>query len=51
MEELRMYEDNPTMAIDVLADKLVFGDNPLGWDIGGSAETVRGISRKELWEY
>ncbi len=51
VEELRMYEDNPTMAVDLLFDRIMFGDHPLGWDIGGSVETVRGISREELWKY
>lgn len=48
VEELRMYTDNPSMAIDILADKLVYGANPLGWDIGGSEETVRNMTRDEL---
>lgn len=51
VEELRMYADNPTMAIDVLFERALFGDCPLGWDIGGSEQTVRAISRLELWRY
>lgn len=51
VEELRMYKDNPTMAVDMLFDAALFGDHPLGWDIGGSPETVRGITRGELWNY
>lgn len=51
VEELRMYQDNPLMDIDLLSDQIVFGDNQLGWDIGGSEKTVRGISRAELWKY
>ncbi len=51
VEELRMYEDNPTMAIDLLFDALMFGDHPLGWDIGGTTESVRGMTRDNLWKY
>lgn len=51
VEELRMYEDNPTMFINLLFDRLIFGDCPLGWDEGGSKETVQGLSRGELWDY
>lgn len=51
VEELRMYKDNPSMAIDILADKLVYPNNPLGWDIGGTEDTVRNLSREELWKY
>jgi len=51
VEELRMYEDNPTMGIGMLYDNVMFGNCPLGWDEGGSEETVRGITREELWNY
>lgn len=51
VEELRMYKDNPLMAVDLLSDNLVFGDTPLGWDIGGTEKTVRGLSRDDLWQY
>lgn len=51
VEELRMYDDNPTMGIGNVYDQLVFGDCPLGWDEGGSKESVRGVSRQELWDY
>ncbi|PIT87180.1 MAG: hypothetical protein COU31_04440 [Candidatus Magasanikbacteria bacterium CG10_big_fil_rev_8_21_14_0_10_40_10] len=51
VEELRMYEDNPSMAIDLLFDKIVFGDHPLGWDVGGTAQTVRALSREKLWSH
>lgn len=51
VEELHMYQDNPSMAIDILSDKLVYSTNSLGWDIGGSEKTVRAFTRDELWEY
>lgn len=52
VEELRMYTDNPTMAVDLLADRVMFGeDNQLGWDIGGTEKTVRGLSREALWKF
>lgn len=51
VEELRMYEDNPTMAIDLLFDAAMFGDHPLGWDVGGNADTVRGMSQADLLSY
>ncbi len=51
VEELRMYRDNPQSFIDLLSDGLTFGDNQLGWDIGGTEETVRGISRDALWHH
>lgn len=51
VEELRMYEDNPTMAVDLLFDALMFGDHPLGWDVGGTTQTVRDMKREDLWKY
>ncbi len=51
VEELRMYKDNPLMAIDQLFEEVAFGDCPLGWDIGGTEQTVRALSREELWQY
>lgn len=51
VEELRMYKDNPTMAIDMLLDDLMFGDSPLGWDIGGTPESVRSLTREKLFQY
>jgi len=51
IEELRMYEDNPTMGIGLIYDQILFGDCPLGRDEGGSEKTVRGISRAQLWDY
>jgi len=51
VEELRMYEDNPIMFINLLFDRLIFGDCPLGWDEGGSKETVRGLNHDDLWGY
>ena len=51
VEELRMYKDNPTMAIDMLFDETMFGDTPLGWDIGGTPDTVRAVTRDQLNDY
>lgn len=51
IEELRMYEDNPMMAVEQKFNAVLFGDHPLGWDIGGEKESVRGISREELWNH
>ncbi len=52
VEEVRMYEDNPLMAVENLSERIMFGDShPLGWDVGGTPETVRGVSRDDLWKY
>ena len=51
IEEIKMYEDNPTMAIDNLLDRLLFGDHPLGRDIAGKKEGIAAVSRADLWNY
>lgn len=50
-EELRMYKDNPARYVWDLYEKLQFGDQPLGWDIGGDEKTVHGIKRVDFVEY
>lgn len=51
VEEIRMYDDNPTMDIENLFDQVMFGKCPLGRDVAGTAKTVRTISRFDLYDY
>jgi len=51
VEELRMYEDNPTMKIDSLFDEVAFAGNTLGRDIGGTVASVRALTRAGLYNY
>ncbi len=51
VEELRMYRDNPTRYIWELYEKLQFGDQPLGWDIGGEEEIITKFNREDFVKY
>ena len=51
IEELRMYRDNPQRFVWELYETLQFGDQPLGWDIGGQEKTVMSIKRSDLVSY
>lgn len=51
VEELRMYRDNPTRYIWDLYERLQFGDQPLGWDIGGEEKTVTSLNRQNFIDY
>lgn len=51
IEELRMYRDNPTRYIWDLYENLQFGDQPLGWDIGGDEKTIMGVSQPDFIKY
>ncbi len=51
IEELRMYRDNPTRYIWELYETLQFGDQPLGWDIGGDEKTITSVERQNFVDY
>ena len=46
-----MYFDTPRDFIGGLYEELLYGDQPLGWDIIGRRETVRGAQRDTLLGY
>jgi predicted Zn-dependent peptidase len=51
VEEMNMYFDTPRDFIGGVYDDLLYGDQPLGWDIIGRKETVRGATRDTFFEY
>jgi predicted Zn-dependent peptidase len=51
VEEMNMYFDTPRDFISGVYDDLLYGDQPLGWDIIGRKETVRGATRETFLEY
>ncbi len=51
IEELRMYRDNPGRYVWDLYEKLQFGDQPLGWDIGGDEKTILSVQRQDFMSY
>lgn len=51
VEELRMYKDNPSRFVWDLYERLQFGDQPLGWDLGGDEKTVASFRRKDFVDY
>ncbi len=50
-EELRMYRDNPARFVWELYEKLQYGDQPLGWDIGGEEEIISKLTREDFVNY
>ncbi|OGM01653.1 hypothetical protein A2480_00720 [Candidatus Uhrbacteria bacterium RIFOXYC2_FULL_47_19] len=48
LEELRMYEDNPMMLVEELVEEELYRGSPLGQRIGGTVESVSGLSRTDL---
>src|SRR5438874_4483332 len=51
VEEMNMYFDTPRDFIGGVYDGLLYGDQPLGWDIVGRKETVRGATRETFLDY
>ena len=51
IEELNMYVDTPRDHVDSVYDQLLFGDQPLGWDIIGTKETIRAAGRQTFLDY
>jgi predicted Zn-dependent peptidase len=51
IEEMNMYFDTPRDFIDGVYEELVYGDHPLGWDVIGKKETVRGATRETFLDY
>ena len=51
LEELSMTYDMPSYRADLLMDQVMWPDQPLGRDIGGTKESVQGISRAMLVDY
>jgi predicted Zn-dependent peptidase len=51
IEEMNMYFDTPRDYIGGVYEALLYGDQPLGWDIIGRKETVRGATRETFTSY
>jgi len=51
VEEMNMYFDTPRDYIGGVYEELLYGDQPLGWDIIGRKETVRNATRDTFMSY
>jgi predicted Zn-dependent peptidase len=51
VEEMNMYYDTPRDFIGGVYDQLLYGEQPLGWDIIGTKETVRAATRETFRGY
>ncbi|MFH1129137.1 MAG: pitrilysin family protein [Patescibacteria group bacterium] len=51
IEEINMYLDEPRRYVGTLWNKLLYGDQPAGWDIAGTEETIKNIKRNDFINY
>jgi len=48
VEEIRSYRDDPGQFVYNVFDEGFFGDTPLGWEIAGDEDSVRGLSVEDI---
>ena len=51
IEEINMYEDLPNRKVHDVFHELLYGDQPAGWDVGGTKEVIRRLTRQEIVDY
>ena len=51
VEEMHKDRDTPTLYIWWVWERLLYGDQPAGWDVIGEEKTIRSLSRDEFVNY
>ena len=51
LEEMNVYLDTPQRYVGNVYDRLLYADQPLGWDIIGTRETVEAATRETFRSY
>jgi predicted Zn-dependent peptidase len=51
VEEITMYEDLPHRHVQDLFMELLYGDQPAGWNIAGTRDVVRRLTRDDFIKY
>ena len=51
VEEMNVYLDTPQRYVGNVYDRLLYADQPLGWDIIGTRETVEAATRETFMSY
>jgi predicted Zn-dependent peptidase len=51
IEEINMYEDEPRAKVSEILEKLMYGNQPAGWNVAGPKENIRKITRADFVNY
>ncbi len=51
LEELASVVDSPGQQVDLLLDELLWPEQPLGWDVAGTRESIEGLTRQVTLDY
>ncbi|TSC70457.1 MAG: hypothetical protein G01um101470_829, partial [Parcubacteria group bacterium Gr01-1014_70] len=50
-QEMNMYLDTPRRYVHDIFESLLYGDEPLGWEIIGTSGSLQGLSRENILTY
>jgi len=51
VQEINMLQDHPMTYVQILWSKLLYGNQPAGWNVAGTKGSVRKMNRKSLFGY
>lgn len=51
IEEINMYEDTPRRKVMDVFSQVMYGDQPAGWRISGTKESVKGLTIHDIIDY
>jgi predicted Zn-dependent peptidase len=51
VEEINMYEDMPQSHVQDLFSEVLYGDQPAGWNVAGTKDNVRAMTRNDFVKY
>ena len=51
IEEINLYQDTPARRVAEIYEQVLWGDQPLGWDIGGEKDVIRKVTRDDFADY
>ena len=51
IEEINMRRDTPMIHVADLLEQFLYKDQPAGWDVAGTKETVQGLTRVDILTY
>lgn len=51
LEEYNMYQDTPMQQIGWDFERLIYGDQPMGWDQVGTKEVINSINQEDFFDY
>ncbi|KKR64629.1 MAG: Peptidase M16 domain protein [Candidatus Curtissbacteria bacterium GW2011_GWA1_40_47] len=51
IEEINLYEDTPMRRVAEIYEQVLWGDQPMGWDIAGRREVIREVKQADFLNY